>query len=687
MATKLLILTVKFWILLICCMQGINAIAEQISSLNDITTGSMVVQTESNKAELLPLMDTQVDIEIRGLVARTRLTQFFENPSVDVIEATYYFPLPEDSAVDQLQMKIGDRIIKGEIKVKQEAKRIYQQAKAAGKKAALLEQSRANLFRTKVANIMPKEVIEVTLEYQHRVAFNAGQFSIRFPSTITPRYNPRPKELLSESFASKSSIWQAAPEQQVITSSVKKDSRPDHQLSINVTLDTGIEIAEIKSPYHAIASLKQALGKHEVRLQNYHVADQDFVLEWRLSEADTPRLAMFHEQDAEDNGQAYSLLMLMPPTQNNPVVMPREVTFIIDYSGSMEGTSMAQAKRALVQAIGQLDQQDRFNIVGFNHKTTSLFNGTVDVTGGSIGMAQSYVSQLEADGGTEMLPALAAALNEPVTHGYVRQIVFLTDGAVSNEDELFAMIAKDLDQARLFTIGIGSAPNSYFMRKAAEFGRGTYTYIGSVNEVALKMSTMLDQLRYPSMTNISVHWPDQVEAYPELLPDLYLGQPISLVVKRMNNDAQVLVNGQIGAMGWQSEVELSNAVTQTTRGIGVLWARSKITALMDKQIVNGPSKDIKQEVTDLALKHHLMSAYTSFVAVEQKISRPENKALKSKNIPNLLPKGSQQFAYPATSLDWQWQLLIGVMIMLIAVSMYCYQSLCWIKQIKRSKVA
>lgn len=636
---------------------------EQVTHLEQITIGSMVIQ-RGTQAELLPLMDTQVSITINGLVARTELKQYFENPSDDVIEATYYFPLPEDSAVDGMIMTIGDRRIVGKIKEKQEAKKIYDAAVKAGKKAALLEQGRVNLFRSKVANIGPKEVIEVSLTLYQSVQFDHGEFSLRFPTTITPRYSPQPDYQLVETFAAKA--WQStASEQNIINPVVAEEKRHDHQLSIDVTLNAGLSLSALTSDSHAInTSSKQ--HQYTVTLGDNYVADRDFILRWRVNDVDQPRLVRFDEQIEADPGYIYSQLLVIPPSPKNYTPLPRDVTFIIDHSGSMEGQSMRQAKQALETAITSLTSRDRFNIIGFNHQANSLFNQTLSVTDSTQHQALSYVRRMAADGGTEMRPALALALNETPDPNYVRQVVFLTDGAVNNESELFRLIHEQRDQARLFTVGIGSAPNSYFMRKAADFGQGSYTYINDINQVAKKMTALTERLQSPVMQSIKLGFSEPVEHYPLAVPDLYLGQPLHIIIRRPANDMTMTLDGRLDTVDWRANMVFSKNNHSPVQGIARLWARQKIQQLLDEQIMSGQTDSHREAILDLALEHQLMSPYTSFVAVEERISRTNDQALKKKDIPNITPKGTTGFNYPATSLNWRFNAFWAFILLLVS---------------------
>jgi len=420
----------------------------------------------------------------------------------------------------------------------------------------------------------------------------------------------------------------------------------------------------INSPYHNIVQHKSGSGNYLISLQNYQLSNKDFELRWQAEESDTPRVALFREQ--LDN-EEYLLLMVSPPETDNVQSMPRELTLVIDNSGSMEGTSMSQATNALQQVLGKLKQEDRFNVIAFNHKTRSLFEQPVQADNYNISRARQFVAALKAEGGTEMMPALDRALAEPVSKGYVRQIVFLTDGAVSNEEGLFSLIDTNLGDARLFTVGIGSAPNSYFMRKAAQFGRGSFTYIGKTGEVSEKMTALFRQLEDPVMQNITVDWPVAVEQYPELVPDLYMGQPLMLRVKADAINGEVNISGEQGSALWQASVPINttDSTTENSTGVGILWARAKIASLLDQQIINPGEISIRQQVVDIALQHHLVSRYTSLVAVEQLATRMPDQPLHSKAVANHAPAGST-FGYPSTASGWQQQLLFGTLLMLLS---------------------
>ncbi|MCP4271054.1 MAG: marine proteobacterial sortase target protein [Gammaproteobacteria bacterium] len=644
---------------------------EFLQSPADVTHGSLLIKDSRERVQQLPLLDTQVTIKVSGLIARVTVKQFFENNSGEFIEANYIFPLPEDSAVDHMSMLIGDRRIIGEIKEKTEARKIYQQARQQGKKTALLEQKRSNLFISKIANISPGETVEVSIEYQQAVHFEQGVFSLRYPVAITPRYNPADTKMKENFQFSNKSSWGNQSADPVLVPILSNNTSVENSLSIDVELNPGLPMHLINSPYHNIIQQKNGSNNYLISLQNYQISNKDFELRWQAEESNTPRIALFREQLDEEE---YLMLMVSPPETDNIQSMPRELTLVVDKSGSMEGTSMSQAINALQQVLGKLKQGDRFNIIAFNQETYSLFEQPVEADHNNISKAKQFVATLQAEGGTEMMPALVRALSEPATSGYVRQIVFLTDGAVSNEDGLFSVIHTNLGDARLFTVGIGSAPNSYFMRKAAQFGRGSFTYIGKVGEVSEKMTDLFKQLENPVMQNIVVDWPVAVEQFPESVPDLYMGQPLMLRIKADNIDGEVNISGEQGSTLWQASVPINTkyAITENSNGVGVLWARAKIASLLDQQIVDPYDGSIRQQVVDLALQHHLVSRYTSLVAVEQPVSRMPGQPLHSKAVANHAPDGGT-FGYPSTASGWQQQLLIGGFLMLLSLLLWSYR--------------
>jgi Ca-activated chloride channel family protein len=642
-------------LLLLLSVLGSCSVRAESPLPSDVQPGSLLLRMQSGYVTAT-LMDTDVSMDINGLVARVAVRQRFRNEGSEWVEGVYVFPLPDKATVDRMRLHIGERFIEGVIHEKELAKKKYQQALKQGKKASLVEQQRANLFTTSVANVAPGETVVIEIEYLEDLLYEDGTFSIRFPMTLTPRFIPGAS--LSDR---KGSGWSAdatrVPDASRITPPMVTASR-GHRLTLQARVDAGVALEHIASRHHPI-TIDQQSQHYEVTLTNDTVPmDQDFELLWKPVPSSAPRALAFNEVIG---GEAHYLLMVMPPNDTDavPFSMPRDMVFIIDTSGSMHGASIAQAKRALLQALDGLQVIDRFNVIEFNSDTSTLFRRSMPVDTANITKARGFIQNLAADGGTNMRPALELALGASVDETRLRQIVFITDGSVGNESELYTLIEQRLGATRLFTVGIGSAPNSWFMRKSAELGRGAFVMISALHEVREKMDHLFNKIASPQVINIDVAWPDglQVESYPGVVPDLYLGEPIIIKAKAtatgpLQAGAQVTISGDSATGAWSRDLLLANK--NVDPGIGALWARAKIAALHDDQRRGVDAQRIRQAIVDTALDHHLVSKYTSLVAVDKTPARPAGDSLRKEHVPNLLPYGHSMnaiFGFPATATD------------------------------------
>jgi len=616
------------------------------------------------------LLNTDVNMQVNGLVARVSVMQEFENDSDGWVEGVYVFPLPDGAAVDHMRLYIGDRLIEGEIREKAEARKEYERAKEDGKKTSLVEQQRANLFTTSVANVAPRETVIVEIEYLEDVRYDDGLFSLRFPMTLTPRYVPgQPLPDLQGNGWSPDT--HEVPDASLITPPMVA-AASGHRVSISATINAGMALDLVASRYDTV-NVSDAGGRYVVTLAPASIQmDHDFELLWRPVPAATPRALVF----AETVGNTpYYLLMVVPPNAGDTsgVSMPREMIFLIDTSGSMHGVSMEQAKQALGRALDSLQPGDRFNVIEFNSRPNALFTASVDASSSNIRHAQDFVGRLEANGGTEMYPALELVLDSPEQRGWLRQIVFITDGAVGNEEALFRLIDTRLGGARLFTVGIGSAPNSWFMRKAAETGRGTFTVIGALNEVGEKMDRLFRKLEHPQVTGIRVQWPggNVIESYPDVVPDLYLGEPVTIRVRADTPFAPgqtVRIDGDSIAGSWSRELPL--AVNGDGPGVAALWARARIASLLDLERRGADPDQTRSAVIETALAHHLVSKYTSLVAVDKTPARSTGEDLSSEQVANLMPygqSGSAIFGFPQTGTGAPGMRRTGVLLLLAAL--------------------
>jgi len=550
-------------------------------------------------------IQTDVNYEITGAIARARVKQKFKNISSLWAEGIYVFPLPEKAAVDHFRMIIGERIIEGQVKKRVLAKKTYEKARSEGKKTSLIEQQRPNVFTTSLANIAPGEEITVEFEYQQILDYKDKRYQLRFPMVVGPRYHP--------------------PHQSADNTSVHTETDSQHKTHnptrIHILLDAGVNLTELNSSYHKIHINQTSETRYSISTIGENiVADRDFELVWMPALSHYPQLSVFNEKVNNDN---YSMITLLSPDPEymEQKVQARDVVFVLDVSGSMAGTSIEQAKAALITALDGLSSIDRFNIIWFNDETDSLFAKTIIASSQYKNIAKQFIDSLQAGGGTEMLPAMKLALSKQEEFSRFKQVVFLTDGNISNESELFIVINKQLGNSRLFTIGIGSAPNSYFMRKAAQHGRGTFTYIGDINEVHKKTTALFKKLESPALINIQLELNshtnhDEYEIFPKVIPDLYAGETATILIKSKEHPQSISIKGDYGNSEWKNS---SQVKATTTSGIRVAWAREKVASLMSQRHESTDNENrelIQQKITDTALQHHLVSRYTSLVAVD-----------------------------------------------------------------------
>lgn len=696
------------WLLLLSVAPARAAASEahEDGGPNGVGSGHLLMMDETSGRYIPALVHhSKVHFDINGMIAVVQVEQTFRNATDRYLEGVYAFPLPGNAAVRALEMQLGDRRIVGVIKERAQAKKIYEAAKTAGKKASLVEQQRPNLFTNRVANIGPGEEITVRLEYVQAVAYDADVFSLRFPMTITPRYMPgtsidyalREHELGQEQEQEQereqgsgmlrvdAALGWAAPTDRVpdadkispfLHPAAGSDHTPLNPIEITAEVDMGMPLARIDSPYHEVALSRRA-GVYSLALVNgVSEMDRDFVLNWQPVSGSAPQAALFTEKVGEEY---YALLMVVPPAAKRMAnTIAREIIFVVDTSGSMGGVSIEQARSSVSSALGQLRPQDTFNIIEFNSSHRALYGNSVPATNHYTQHAQEFVRLLRASGGTEMLPALRAALSDSGEEQEVqrlRQVIFITDGAVGNEAELLAELSTGLGDSRLFTVAIGSAPNSWFMRKAAEVGRGTHTHIGDLNEVGRSMAALFEQLSRPAAVDFKIDWGSPVDAWPRRIPDLYQGQIISAVASfgTALPPGAITVSGRVNGQAWEQQLQLGDEQQPHNAGahagVASVWARRKIAGLLDQKMAGREEAVVRAEVLPLALTHQLLSPYTSFVAVEEVVSRPEGESMGRSPVPNTRPRGQspQHFAYPRTATSGPAKIWFGAFCLFLAV--------------------
>jgi Ca-activated chloride channel homolog len=652
-------------ILLFCSV----ATAADYANVNSVRQGEFLFNTDTpNKYKVAPTISTRVLIEVTGPIARTKVRQRFSNPSDQWISGTYAFPLPEDVAVDHMKILVGGRIIEGVIREKDQARKIYEKAKSEGKRTSLVKQLRPNLFTTSVANIAPSGVIDIEIEYQELLSLDEGNFSLRFPMAITPRYSSDNESSFNQYDTLVVGRWV-----NVVEKGGKTPVEPinnSSELSITVNLNAGFPIDHINSTYHPvtinnITDSDQGEVKQIKLGLSGHRGEHDFELVWK-PKADIIPKGMFFVETGKD--WQHGLLMVTPPMDRSLYEKRhRDISYIIDTSGSMGGESIAQAKNALRQALTRLSIADRFNIIAFNSTANSLFNKSVPATTEAIDEADGFIAGLEAYGGTEMMPALEMALGATIegNNGRLQQIVFITDGAVDHEEKLFKLINNQLGERRLFTVAIGSAPNSYFMRKAAQFGRGSYTFIGDTQDVSEKMEQLFSKMEQVVMTDLHLELEgiegEVVQVLPDKLPDLYFGEPVVLSLKMKQIPERAILTGRLNGHIWVNAVRLKRSAHQS--GLKVLFGRRMIESWMDNEVLGVEKEIVRKAIVDLGYYYHLVSQYTSLVAVDV---TPADKLRELEFNQQEITKSGSYLSLAKTATNSQIQLIIGFLLLLLS---------------------
>jgi len=475
------------------------------------------------------------------------------------------------------------------------------------------------------------------------VDYRDEAFSFQLPLTFTPRWDP----------AVEPSGQPAAPNPAI----QPLDHLDDHRLTLNIDLRNGLNIASLDSRYHDM-EIHPALGGYHLFLADPDTrTDRVFELTWKPDFGSAPAVSLM----TWDGGDAvYALLMLAPPLPEAIAPQPREVVFVIDTSGSMEGVSLQQARAALYQGLDHLGHDDYFNLIEFNSDSYLLFDTSVPVDEAGLQAAMDFIDGLVAEGGTEMAPALRDAMALPAQTGLLRQIVFITDGSVGNEDELLGQIADELDESRLFTVSIGPAPNTAFMRKAAAFGRGQHTHIGKLEEVEERMTALWTRIANPALQDIRVDWGMEAEYFPEIIPDLYAGEPLWLYARLPHEPREITVTGALDGRAWEQASEPQAG--SGSENLASLWARNKIESLQDSRLFGADPELTQLEVTALALEFGMITPYTSLVAVDRTPVRPAAQPWQTDVVPSLLPAGSSMtsLGFSATATGWLGQLLMAL---------------------------
>ncbi len=601
----------------------------------------LIVPGKDGNEQAFPLEHTDVQAQIQGNVTRVEVTQTFTNPFDEALEAVYVFPLPDEAAVDEMEIKIGDRVIKGDIKRREEAQEIYDNAIAAGKTAGLLEQERANIFTQSLANIRPGETIDVTIRYSHSLKFEGGNYEFVFPMVVGPRYIPG--NAIGRPRAAGTDTDQVPDASRITPPVLKPGTRSGHDIDVTVSIDAGVPIQTVESTSHQI-NIARDRGGQGVQVQlaaGDSIPNKDLVLRYAVSGKETQATVL---SQADDRGGHFAAYLLPAVDYAANEITAKDVVFLMDTSGSQQGAPLAQSKVLMKRFIEGLNPNDTFTIIDFASTTSQLSRMPLANTAANRARAIAYVDALEANGGTELMNGINAVTSFPqARYNRLRSFVLLTDGYIGNDREIIAAVQKKLKQGnRLYSFGVGSSTNRFLLNRLAEVGRGTAQMIRQDEEPTPVVDRFFRQINRPVLTDIQLDWVGKgpkPEIYPQALPDLFDQQP--LVVYGKSADAQtgqLKVTGKL-ANGDRYEKLLDvDFADQQNPAIAQLWGRARIKDLMNGLYGNETTEGV-EAVTTTALAYRLLSQYTAFVAVSEEVRVDPDGTRRTVEVPVELPEG------------------------------------------------
>jgi Ca-activated chloride channel family protein len=617
--------------------------AQNDTGAGEPTPGSLQVIDPSGKQRgFCPLRHTDVRAEVSGFVARVNVTQEFENPFQDKIEAVYTFPLPQSAAVDDMTMKVGARTVKGKIMRREEAQAVYDAARNAGQVASLLDQERPNIFTQSVANIMPGERVTVTISYVETLKYEGGTYKFSFPTVVGPRYIPGAPQL-QQGDAPAAGTDRVPDASRVTPPVMPKDTRAGHDISIEVSIDAGLPIEDLKSISHEVRVERPAPARARVRLKDLSaIPNKDFVLRYDIAGRKIGDALLTHRGS---RGGYFTLILQPPERVAVEDVTPKELVFVLDTSGSMSGFPIEKAKETMRLALEGLYPQDTFNLITFAGDTNILFPEPVPATPANLAKARRFLETREGGGGTEMMKAIKAALDPSDARGHVRVVCFMTDGYVGNDMEIISEVQKH-PNARVFSFGIGGSVNHFLLDKMAEHGRGEVEYVSLKDDGSAAARRFHERVRNPLLTDITIDWGGLpvADVYPKQIPDLFSAKPVVLTGRFTGPGRGVVrLRGRMGGNAFEREIAVALPESQAEHDVlATLWARRRVEDLMSEDYAGAQRgtmrDDLREAVTNLGLEYGLMTQFTSFVAVEE-MTLTEGGESRRVEVPVELPEG------------------------------------------------
>ncbi|MEK6335427.1 MAG: VIT and VWA domain-containing protein [Acidobacteriota bacterium] len=631
MRPRILLQSLSLMVVTVAALTGLSSIRSTggvVSAQGTATSGSLKVLDPSGqpKAEC-PLKHTDVKAEISGFLSRVVVTQEFENPFTEKIEAVYTFPLPENAAVDDMTMIVGDRTVRGKILRREEAEAVYEAAKTGGKTASLLNQERPNIFTQSVANILPGEKIKITISYVETLKYENGSYEFVFPMVVGPRYIPGSASVNStksggNGFAPNTD---RVPDGSRITPEPAPEGmRAGHDVSFELTLDAGLAIDGLTSKTHEVDIDRPDNHRARVRLKDQAtIPNKDFVLRYDVAGQKISDALLTH---SSSKGGFFTFILQPPERVTAEDVTPKELVFVLDTSGSMSGFPIEKAKETMTLALDNLYPYDTFNLITFAGDEHILFPEPVPATKENLAKAKAFLETRSGSGGTEMMKAIRASMDPSDAQGHVRIVCFMTDGYVGNEMEIIGEVQKH-PNARVFAFGIGGSVNRYLLDNMAKYGRGEVEYVALNDDGSAAARRFHERVRNPLLTDISIDWSGLpvTDVYPKTIPDLFGAKPVILTGRYTGSGrGTIRLRGKMSGRDFIREipVDFSNAQSQHDV-LATLWARTRVDDLMSQDFKGAQQgnmqEEVKKNIIQLGLEYRLMTQYTSFVAVEEMV--------------------------------------------------------------------
>lgn len=580
------------------------------ADVDEHTAGALeAFAPDGSAAGACPLKHTDVEVDISGFIARVTLTQQFSNAFETPIEAVYTFPMSDRAAVDSMTMHIGDRVIKGKIDRREAARAAYEAAKASGKTAGLLDQERPNIFTQSVANILPGDDIRITISYVEYLEYEQGEYEFSFPMVVGPRFIP-------------GNVTDAAKIAPPVTA---EGTRAGHDISLAVNLDAGVPVQAIRSVLHEIDTFPAEGSKARVELAaKREIPNRDFVLQYDVAGEEVEDAVLTH---AGENGNFFTLI-LQPPDRVAPSeAAPKEMIFVVDCSGSMSGFPLDKAKATMEQAIRGMNPQDTFNLISFAGGLGYCFEGSMPNTPANVRTALEYLNNLRGGGGTQMMPAIQAALADQHDDDRLRVVCFMTDGFIGNDMQILDAIQKNRHQARVFAFGIGNGVNRFLLENMGREGRGATEIVTLESEGDAAVKRFHERIHNPVLTDISFDFEgiEVTDLTPaaDAVPDLFDAQPLFVTGRyAAGGKGTVTVRGRTADGLFERTISVEFPEVEPAHDVlGTLWARAQIDDLMARDWMGmqtgSPVADVEERITELGLDFGLVTQFTSFVAIEE----------------------------------------------------------------------